>query len=315
MPSAPCGQPSGQHSMETSTVASAASSRAGRQLGLCGPSRSVISQRPQASLGSEAHQTPPLMLPGCIARGLAQLRSATDANRSRPTQDRHSQHSCSWSSPRYGSACMQHCAAMTQTSPPSQRQTLPAQDGHTHGRQPTQPPWIDRHEWQSGVCCTASSSLEPSTGTSTEAHRSHTVVRMQPARHSWPPSATSCSAAPSPRQSGSGLQPHGLQCPSSQLLHCTQTFCWQMTGVDLGSQQQTWRACGRSCAFWSSLSSGIPTAMPGHSQTSPCCRRTSRRESSQQPGSRCGATGCWLAQTSDSGQECSATGSGDGSPV
>ena len=45
--------------------------------------------------------------------------------------------------------------------------------------------WTGLDGWWSGVCCTASSSLEPSTGTSTGARQSHTSARMQPARSSW----------------------------------------------------------------------------------------------------------------------------------
>ena len=71
MLSAPCGQPSGQHSMVMSTVASAAASS------------SSLSQMPQVLLASKEHQPYPLMPHGCIAASLVQLQSETDAPRSR----------------------------------------------------------------------------------------------------------------------------------------------------------------------------------------------------------------------------------------
>ncbi len=103
-------------------------------------------------------------------------------------------------------------------------------------------------------------------------------VPMQPARTSLPLSATSCSAAQSPRQYGSGLQPHGQRSPSSLLPRCMQISCWQTTGVVLGSLPHSVTACGRDSGSWSSPSSGWPTAAHAHSQDSPHHQRTSLPE-------------------------------------
>ena len=236
--------------------------------------RQQLQPQPDAPGPSRIRGAPDPSTDGCILLSLVQLQSETDAHRSHFLQHQPSRHSL-----RRDRACMPRYAAMTSTSLLWQRHILPALSGHTHGEPLRQLPWIGLDEWWPGVCCTASSSWEPSTGTSTEARRSHTSAHKQPARISWPASAMSCSAAQSPKQFGSHSDP-----AASTSTACRS--CWQTTGVVHGSLPQGWTACGRDFACWSSYSYGTRTAAPGHGRSSRPRQRTSRRESSQQPGPR-----------------------------
>ena len=74
------------------------------------------------------------------------------------------QHQPSRQGLRRDSACVPRYAATVPTLLLWQRHILSAQSGHTHRGPLNQLPWIGLDEWWPGVCCTASSSSESSTG-------------------------------------------------------------------------------------------------------------------------------------------------------
>ena len=104
----------------------------------------------------------------------------------------------------------------------------------------------DRPEWQSSVCCMASSSLEHLTGTSTEAHRSNTVARNAACEAQLATLSRVHDQLPSRSGSLAVVCSHmdGSDTAASLSTAYPDLAAWQMTGEGLGSQQQSWRARG-----------------------------------------------------------------------